>query len=240
MTINVLQKKEVIIFNHFNITLINLGTDKIDDLNKSFKLLEKYLKKEEKNKDEIENQVINIITIIEMLLEDTKPTWRHNELDIPYLKALESAFFFFRYIKENNLADFISKEIYNDFKTFLRKSISYLVYNESETVWKAKVWYWLQKEGYVSSSYYGVISSNFSQKENDFFSDNELDEFYQKNHREIIDWLIKYFKNCGVEFPCPLDNRAKTYLRLLRKYEDLTNLSTRPAIERAGELERYV
>ncbi|MDX4036525.1 hypothetical protein [Aliarcobacter skirrowii] len=213
MITNYQQTTIQIIFVNMNITIINLSKDKIDELNKCFKILDKSLVHNLINdKKEIGKSVVEIISLMEMIFEDSIST----KLDIekynnPYKQAIESGLFFLNYINEKILSkDLIDVEIYNSFNKFIINHIEQIIHNKEQFFFELYIYKWLKKEGYVHS--YSINCDNIE--------DEKLTNFYNKYHRKILDWVIYNRDNLNQN---PLDNnKNKVYYDLLNSYDKIS------------------
>ena len=202
-----------IIFVNININIINLTKDKIDELNKCFKILDKSLEHNLiNNENEIGKSVVEIISLLEMIFEDSNSTRNQVEkYNNPHKQAIESGLFFLNYINEKILKkNLIDVKIYNQFKKFINGHIELIIYNKEKFFFELYTYKWLKKEKYIKSRY-----SN----KKDINEDTELTSFYNKYHREILDYVIK---NCHNSYQDPLNNeKNKTYYDLLTNYKQI-------------------
>ena len=207
---NFQQNNLQIIFINMNITIINLAKDKIDELNKCFKILDKNLEHNLlDDKKEIGKSVIEIISLMEMIFEDTESTKydidKHNN---PYKQAIESGLFFLDYINKNILQkDLIDITIYNNFDKFISNHIEQIIYNKEQFLFELNIYKWLKKENYIKY------------RSHDNSEDEELEDFYNKHHRKILDWIINNNNNL---YQNPLDDKKnEIYYNLLTNYKKI-------------------
>lgn len=203
------------IFVNMNITIINLSKDKIDELNKCFKILDKSLVNNLiDNKKEIGRSVVEIISLMEMIFEDSISTKRDiEEYNNPYKQAIECGLFFLNYINEKILQkDLIDVAIYNQFDKFISNHIEQIIYNGKQFFFELYIYKWLKKENYVHSYHNMNYHNNIK--------DEELTNFYNKYHREILDWIINNRNNLDQN---PLDiKKNEVYYNLLSNYKKIS------------------
>jgi hypothetical protein len=213
---NYQQNNLQIIFMNMNITIINLAKDKIDELNKCFKILDKNLEHNLlDNKKEIGKSVIEIISLMEMIFEDSKSTkYEIEKYNNPYKQAIESGLFFLNYINEKILQkDLIDVAIYNQFDEFISNHIEQIICNKERFFFELYIYEWLKKENYI------LAYSNRNHHHNNI-EDEELAKFYNQHHRKILDWIIK---NCNNLYQNPLDNeKNEVYYNLLTNYKKIS------------------
>lgn len=210
---NYQQNNLQIIFMNMNITIINLAKDKIDELNKCFKILDKNLEHNLlDDKKEIGKSVIEIISLMEMIFEDTKSTkYDIEKCNNPYKQAIESGLFFLNYINERIFQkDLIDVTIYSQFDKFISNHIEQIIYNKEQFFFKLHIYKWLKKENYIQT---------YSNEIHDNSEDEELENFYNKHHRKILDWIIENYDNL---YQNPLDDkRNEIYYNLLTNYKKI-------------------
>lgn len=204
-----------VIFIEMNITIISLTKDKIDDLNKCFRVLDKSLEhKLMDDKKEIGKSVVEIISLMEMIFEDSDSTKNKiEEHNNPYKQAIESGLFFLNYINEKILQkDLIDVEIYNRFDKFISNHIEQIIYDKKKFFFELYTNRWLKKEKYIPS--YRSTNSDNSE-------DEELTKFYNTNHRQILNWIINNYDELDRN---PLDNnKHKIYYDLFTRHEQIAN-----------------
>jgi hypothetical protein len=214
MMTNYQQNNTYIIFENMNITIINLTKDKIDELNKCFKILDKSLVNNLiDNEKEIGKSVIEIISLMEMIFEDCKSAkYEIEKYNNPYKLAIESALFFLDYINKNILQkNLIDVAIYNEFDKFVINHIEEIVFNKEQCLFELYIYEWLKKEKYIHEF------NNI----NNYFKHEDLTQFYNKYHRKILDWIIRNDNNLK-QFN-PLNNtKHVVYYNLFLQYNKIS------------------
>lgn len=181
-------KVEYLIFAKINVTVINIGKTKIEELNQDFENLTQIVKHNSfRDSKEIEQYIIKIKTILNMIIKDTK----NSKSDLysnnyylsydknPYFNSLDTALFFLKYLKENILGKIdINIDIYNEYNKDINSLILDFEPSERE-IYDIKLYEWLYLYKYI----YNNINYGLFKKE-------ELDEFYEKNHRDIINFVL--------------------------------------------------
>ena len=215
---NYQQNNSQIIFVNMNITIINITKDKIDELNKCFKMLDKNLEHNLfNNNKEIGKMVIEIISIMEMIFDDSNSEkWQIETYNNPFKQAIESGLFFLEYINNKILKQkLIDIKIYNEFDNFITNNIESLIHNKKQFLFELYIYKWLKKENYINSN------QSFSRynEDNNNSENEELTNFYNKYHREILDWIIKNPNHLQEN---PLRNeKNRIYYNLLNSYKQI-------------------
>lgn len=181
-------KVEYLIFAKINVTVINIGKTKIEELNQDFENLTQIVKHNSfRDSKEIEQYIIKIKTILNMIIKDTKNSKsdlysNNNYLSYDknsYFNSLDTALFFLKYLKENILGKIdINIDIYNEYNKDINSLILDFKPSERE-IYDIKLYEWLHLYNYI----YNNINYGLFKKE-------ELDEFYEKNHRDIINFVL--------------------------------------------------
>lgn len=107
----------------------------------------------------------------------------------------------------------IDVEIFNQFDKFIINHIEQIIhyYNKEQFFFELYIYKWLKKENYVHS---------YPSMNCDNIRDEELTNFYNKYHREILDWVIRNRNNLDQN---PLDDsRNKVYYDLLTDYNKIS------------------
>jgi len=166
-----------LIFAEINIYNINIGKSKIDELNQNFQNLTEIVKhKSFRDSIEIEQLIIKIKTILNMIIDETKIN-SNNEQN-SYFNALKSTLFFLQYLSEYIVDKIdINKDIYDEYRNYIDNLISELMPNLNE--FDVKIYEWLVENNYI---HYNTSLQ--------LYSKNELKEFYNTSHREIIDFVL--------------------------------------------------
>lgn len=206
-----IQQNNYLIFAQINIYNINIGKDKIEELNQNFENLTEIVKHNSyRDVKEIEQLIIKVKTILNMIINETKGTPRHelvsnNNYNLnynnSYYNALLSALFFLEYLS-NHVLDKINNDIFNEYNTYIQNLISELMPNINEN--HVKIYEWLAENGYLNNRYSFKI-----------YSKSELDEFYATKHRDIIDFVI----NTDIHdfYPYYNEGGITSYLELSKK-----------------------
>lgn len=203
---------EYLIFAKINVRIINIGKTKIEELNQDFENLTQIVKhKSFRDSKEIEQYIIKIKTIINMIIKDTN----NSKLDLysnnnylsydqnPYFNSLDTALFFLKYLKENILEKIdINIDIYNEYNKEINSLVLDLKPRERE-IFEIKLYEWLRLYKYIYNN------TNYC-----LFDKKELDEFYEKNHRDIINFI---FTN-NINELNPYQN-----IKLIQSYNVLSN-----------------
>jgi len=160
-------KTKYLIFAKINITIVNIGKTKIEELNQDFENLTQIVKhKSFRDSIEIEQYLIKIKTMLNMIIEDTKNSKSDlyssgNYLSYnqnPYFNSLDTALFFLNFIKNNILENIdINVNIYNEYNQYINNLISDLMPREIE-IYNIKLYEWLYHYKYIyNNTNYGLL-----------------------------------------------------------------------------------
>lgn len=216
LTLNANQNLSVQHNSSISIQIIDLSKNKIDELNQKSTELNKKIKYQTIKEEDLNNYIIDIITILELILNDTytpssqiQPVYQN-----PYIEAIESSLFFLSYLKELEIK--FKKNIFMDFKNDLERRIDALIANKNQLFFELYLYEYLLKKKYISAHTY-----------NDFyFTKKELFDWYEKFNQKIIQYFVKNFNHYNSECRISLDNPRKNalnkiYFKMQKQLEDL-------------------
>lgn len=123
------------IFAKIDIWNINIGKDKVEELNQNFQNLTEIIKyKSFRDSIEIEKLIIKVKTILNMIIDETKTNSKYelisnNQFNSfsnqnSYFSALKSALFFLEYLAKNVIDKIeINKNIFNEYNKYINNLI---------------------------------------------------------------------------------------------------------------------
>jgi len=130
-----LQQNNYMIFAKIDIWNINIGKDKVEELNQNFQNLTEIIKyKSFRDSIEIEKLIIKVKTILNMIIDETKTNSKYelisnNQFNSfsnqnSYFSALKSALFFLEYLAKNVIDKIeINKNIFNEYNKYINNLI---------------------------------------------------------------------------------------------------------------------